>query len=86
MGGINARIYLICFLAAAASAAAPAEEEAHWVTNEFAKMSTMVASQERQRPSRQGISVRPSGLLPSVKKVERTTQAISLSRTILPLV
>jgi len=31
MGGSNARIaYLICFLAAAASAAAPAEE-AHWV-------------------------------------------------------
>ena len=48
--------YLTCFLAAAASTAAPAEE-AHWVTYEVAKVSTMVTSQERQRPSRQGISV-----------------------------
>ena len=66
MGGSNARVYLTCFLAAAASTAASAEE-AHWVTYEEAKVSTMVTSQERQRPSRQGISVRPSGFLPSVR-------------------
>src|SRR6218665_3874221 len=51
--------YLVCFLVASASAAAPA------VVDVLARVSAILASQTKLWPALQGIRVKPSGLLPS---------------------
>src|SRR5688572_9954831 len=65
-------VYLVVFLKAAISAAAPALM-AVAKTYDAAKVSTAVASHTRLLPTRHGIKVRPSGLLPS----ERTRPGCS---------
>src|SRR6218665_3378684 len=66
-GGLTARdqpLRTPCFLVAAASAAAPAVVDV-LARYDAARVSATVASQTKLRPALQGISVRPSGLLPS---------------------
>src|SRR5688572_9897919 len=57
-------MYLAFFLVAATSAAAPADADVAW-RYDGATVSITVESQMRLRPLRHGISVRPSGRLPS---------------------
>ena len=56
--------YLSSFLVAAASAAEPAQADVAF-RYEAATVSVTVTSQVAQRPSFHGVSVRPSGRLPS---------------------
>jgi len=59
--------YLSSFLLAAASAAEPAQADVAF-RYEAATLSVTVTSQVAQRPSFHGVSVRPSGRLPSALK------------------
>ena len=64
MGTNDSSVYLVSLRRAADSAALPAETEVE-CRYDAAVVSATVTSHTRQRPSRHGISERPSGRLPS---------------------
>src|SRR6218665_1839002 len=76
--------YLVIFLVAANSAAAPAVVFVAYRYDEAA-VSIMVASHTRLRPPRQGINVSPSGLFPSVRESPGCSLMLGIPACVRPL-